>query len=71
MNTNFTDELPTKIKIEKIYASYVPYLTAIMQNIEKKLQQNIHLSSQPTYKARVKSFDSYYKKKIRFKYYCL
>ncbi|MFA6855803.1 MAG: (p)ppGpp synthetase [Treponema sp.] len=65
MNTNFTDELPTKIKIEKIYASYVPYLTAIMQNIEKKLQQNIHLSSQPTYKARVKSFDSYYKKILR------
>ncbi|MCK9168903.1 MAG: (p)ppGpp synthetase [Treponema sp.] len=67
MNTDFANDLPTKIKIEKIYESYVPYLTVVMQNIEKKLQQNIHLSSQPTYKARVKSFDSYYKKILRIK----
>ncbi|HAH60694.1 MAG TPA: (p)ppGpp synthetase [Treponema sp.] len=67
MDTNFTNELPTKTKIKETYETYVPYLTAIMQNIETKLQQNIRLSSQPTYKARVKSFDSYYKKILHVK----
>jgi len=65
MEKNFTNELPTKLKIKKTYEKYVPYLTTVMQNIETRLQHNIQLSSQPTYKARVKSFDSYYKKVLR------
>lgn len=67
MNINFTNELPTKTKIKETYETYVPYLTSVMQNIEKRLEENIQLSSQPTYKSRVKVFDSYYKKILRVK----
>ena len=67
MENNFADELPTKIRVKKTYDTYGPYLTVIMQNIEEILQKNIKLSSQPTYKARIKAFSSYYKKLLRVK----
>jgi putative GTP pyrophosphokinase len=67
MENNFADELPTKIRIKKTYDIYGSYLTVIMQNIEEILQKNIKLSSQPTYKTRIKSFSSYYKKLLRIK----
>ncbi len=35
--------------------------------LHKKIKENIYLSSQPTYKARIKSFSSYYRKLIRQK----
>ena len=42
-------------------------LIQIRENIHKKIKENIYLSSQPTYKARIKSFSSYYRKLIRQK----
>ena len=36
-----------------------------MQNIKAILTEKLSLSSQPTYKARIKSFNSYYKKVLR------
>ena len=67
MQNDDYSELPVTTKIKKTYEKYTPYLQAVMKNIGIRLQDNIHLSSQPTYKARVKSFDSYYKKIIRVK----
>ena len=67
MQTDDYSELPVKTKIKKTYEKFTPYLQVVMKNIETRLQNNIHLSSQPTYKARVKSFESYYKKIIRVK----
>lgn len=65
IQSNFYNKIPDKNKIRQIYLKYVPVFQVIMENIKQKLQKNIQLSSQPTYKSRIKSFDSYYKKVLR------
>lgn len=55
----------SKSQIKKTYQTYLPQLRHIMEQIHLKLTNNIKLSSQPTYKLRIKSFDSYYKKVLR------
>lgn len=62
---NFT--LPNKLEIEKRYESYRPAFNEILEKIENLLKQRIDLPSKPTYKARIKSFPSYYKKILRQK----
>ena len=59
--------LPVKIKIKSVYEKYTSYLEEICKKIHFKLKGCIKLSSQPTYKARIKSFDSYYSKLLRQK----
>lgn len=59
--------IPSKEKIKIKYDSYSPYFTEIMEEIVSKLKKNITLMAQPTYKSRVKSFNSYYKKVLRLK----
>lgn len=59
--------IPAKTKIKNTYENYSPYLNQIMGNIQNILKEKISLSSQPTYKARIKSFVSYYKKLLRQK----
>ncbi|MGN0730046.1 (p)ppGpp synthetase [Treponema sp.] len=59
--------VPNKIKIENCYESYRPIFNEILGKIENLLKQNIHLPSNPTYKSRIKSFSSYYKKILRQK----
>lgn len=69
MNNNITDDLykkiPDKNKIQQIYLRYIPVFQIIMENIKTKLQENLSLTSQPTFKSRIKSFESYYKKVLR------
>ena len=60
-------ELPNKIKIRKIYESYGPVFNEILGKVEQRLKATIKIASLPTYKARIKSFDSYYKKILRQK----
>ena len=62
-----TNNLISKQQIKETYQSYTEYFNEIMKKVVEKLQNNIKLSAQPTYKSRVKSFDSYYKKVIRLK----
>ncbi len=62
-----TKELPKKVKIERLYKSYEPVFYEVLSKIEEKLKANIRLQSMPTYKARIKSFPSYYKKILRQK----
>lgn len=64
---NFINSLPSKNNIKATYESYKPVLSEIMANIESKLRKNIKLASNPTYKSRVKSFNSYYRKVLRLK----
>ena len=61
------NRIPAKIKIKNIYEDYTPYLLELMNNIKSILVENISLSSQPTYKGRIKNFQSYYKKLLRIK----
>ena len=64
---NISKDLPNKIKIRKIYESYGPVFTEILGKVEQKLKNTIKIASLPTYKARIKSFESYYKKILRQK----
>ena len=62
-----TANLISKKQIREIYESYTDYFNEIMAKVIERLQQNVKLSAQPTYKSRVKSFDSYFKKILRLK----
>lgn len=59
--------IPEKDKIHEVYNSYVPLFEILKENVYKKLSSTIKLSSQPTYKKRIKSFQSYYNKVVRLK----
>src|SRR5574344_1441861 len=68
MNENKNvNALPEKASLQKIYESYEPLFNAILEKVEQKLKGIIKLSSLPTYKSRIKSFPSYYKKILRQK----
>lgn len=60
-------DLPNKKEIENRYEEYRPVFTEILQKIEKSLKSNLIFASNPTYKTRIKSFGSYYKKILRQK----
>ena len=64
-NNNFFSKIPARVSIKKTYESYIDILEEIMVAIRLKLINNLKLSSQPTYKSRIKSFNSYYKKVLR------
>ncbi len=59
--------IPNKTEIKKRYESYIPAFNEILDNVESLLKKKISISSNPTYKARIKSFSSYYKKILRQK----
>ncbi|MCR4822836.1 MAG: tetratricopeptide repeat protein [Treponema sp.] len=64
---NFVNSLPSKNNIKITYDSYKPVFSEIVGNIENRLKETINLASNPTYKSRVKSFNSYYRKVLRLK----
>ena len=64
---DLTTHVPEKEAVYSRYEYYKPYLKKILTAIEGKLKGVVKLSSMPTYKSRVKSFDSYYKKILRQK----
>lgn len=66
MSTEKTN-IPSKNILRQNYEVYNPYFTDIMQYVVDTLKSSVKLSSQPTYKSRVKSFESYYKKVLRLK----
>ena len=59
--------IPSKAEIKKLYESYAEYFAIVMENIIDILHAEVHLNALPTYKSRVKSFNSYYKKILRLK----
>lgn len=61
MNNNYL----SKATIRENYEAYSEYFAKILQNILTILQEKISLSAQPTYKWRIKRFESYYKKVLR------
>ena len=56
-----TKNLLSKKSLRESYEAYSGYFEKIIQNVIKFLQNKVSLMSQPTYKSRVKSFDSYYR----------
>lgn len=57
--------IPNKEQLQIAYDSYKPVLTAILFSVEQKLKKNLLLASMPTFKTRIKDFNSYYKKLLR------
>ncbi len=57
----------SKAYVKEQYESYNKYFIEVIHRICTILSKNIKLSAQPTYKSRVKSFESYYKKVLRIK----
>ncbi len=57
----------SKSDLKEIYESYNEYFNEILDNIIDILQKSVKLFTPPTYKRRVKSFNSYYKKVLRLK----
>lgn len=47
------------------YEKYKPVLNAVLFSIENKLKTSLKMESVPSFKARVKSFNSFYKKLLR------
>ena len=60
-------DLPNKLEIQRLYESYAPVFNEVLANIETKLKSSIKIASIPTFKTRIKSFTSYYKKILRQK----
>lgn len=59
--------VPHKDELKDSYEFYRPVLTAILFSIEQKLKKNLYLPSKPTFKTRVKDFNSYYRKLLRLR----
>ena len=60
-------DLPNKTDIQRTYDEYRTVFQEILSKIEASLKKSIKISSTPTYKNRIKSFSSYYKKILRQK----
>ena len=58
--------LPKKEKLREMYTSYEPHLNILIVRIEEFLRSIVKIASAPTYKTRVKSFNSYYLKLLKF-----
>jgi ppGpp synthetase/RelA/SpoT-type nucleotidyltranferase len=57
--------LPNREKLQKLYESYEPAFHQLLDRLQVKLKSCIEISSIPTYKGRVKGFNSYYRKLLR------
>ena len=58
-------QLPAKDDIRRTYEEYRPIFKALLAGLENKLKECLRLISMPTFKTRVKKFDSYYRKLLR------
>lgn len=57
--------IPNKECLQKQYASYRPGLETLLIRLEGELRRHIDGQLRPTYKARIKDFESYYRKLLR------
>lgn len=57
---------PNKAELEKLYASYEPSFSVLLSRILDYLSGMIKLRSTPSYRSRIKSFSSYYKKLLKY-----
>jgi len=58
--------IPDKNGLKKQYDEYAPHFTVLLKRLEEYLHAVIKISALPAYKTRIKSFDSYYSKLLKF-----
>ena len=59
------DILLNKEEIKHNYEKYIPLLQDVLFSIEAKIKKTLKMESVPSFKTRVKSFGSFYKKLVR------
>lgn len=64
-SANQAQWLPNREQLSRQYESYLPDLNIVLKRLESFLKTNISVSSVPTFKSRVKGFNSYYRKLLR------
>ncbi len=57
--------LPNRENLRKRYEAYADDLKTVLERLEARLRVVLKISSVPTFKSRVKSFPSYYRKLLR------
>ncbi|WP_024467926.1 RelA/SpoT domain-containing protein [Treponema pedis] len=65
-STEETSWLPNKDNLRRLYASHVPHFKVLIMRIEEFLRSVVKIGSPTTYKTRVKGFESYYAKLLKF-----
>lgn len=67
---NTTDKqpkfMPHKALLREKFNAYEPHFEIVLSRILNRLDEVVHLKSQPSYRSRVKSFDSYYSKLLKY-----
>ena len=58
--------IPDKNQLKKQYDEYHAHFTVLLKRLEDHLRSIVKVSALPAYKTRVKSFDSYYAKLLKF-----
>ncbi len=62
--------VPDKGVLQKQYAFYYPELETLLKKLVSELRARLDSRIRPTYKARVKDFESYYRKLLRISLSC-
>lgn len=62
-----TTLIPNKSELQDAYNKYFENMQNVLNGVEQQLKDTLSLASMPTYKTRVKNFDSYYRKLLRIK----
>ncbi len=57
--------LPNRDTLLHTYESYIPDFKILLDRLEVRLKDCVQTSSAPTYKGRIKNFNSYYRKLLR------
>jgi len=58
--------IPDKNQLKSQYNEFHAHFTVLLKRLEDHLRATVKVSALLTYKTRVKSFDSYYKKLLKF-----
>ena len=58
--------IPDKNKLKKRYDEYSAHFAVLLKRLEDHLRSIVKVSALPAYKTRVKSFNSYYAKLLKF-----
>jgi len=58
--------IPDKQELKKQYDEYSAHFALLLERLEDHLRSTIKISAMPSYKRRVKSFNSYYTKLLKF-----
>lgn len=57
---------PNKLALAEKYANYMPSFQTLLSRLHKRLESVVVLRSAPSFRTRIKDFESYYKKLLKY-----